>query len=590
LSEEFGRIRGGNWDWMLQRPTINVGIHRGHNSAVALLKNGDIIFHIENERLSRIKYDNFPFNALFKIKDFTDYIDDFCVAGLCELVLNVEPFAAGQDIYSIFISQLNNSFNERGFSVSDLGRYHHQMHASCAFYNSGFEEAICIVKDGAGSGHSFNNGNFSGREISSVFSCKYPAEFEVIEKHVGYPISPFPNKNNEPNLTTQDLKMYSTEKIKIEDTLSPAAVFEFTSVAFGFHSLDAGKVMGMATYGKEDLSLPPIYKDGKLNKEIFILEPGEIAKLPERLSFQEKANLAFTLQKVSQENVKKYIHDIIDKTKCKNICLSGGFFLNCVANYEYLDGLPEDVNLYIDPISSDAGTSIGAAKFIWHSNHGDTTIRKQNTIYYGPEPDYNNVKDKLNKNESISKVNYEDIISLILKKNPVALYQGRSEAGARALGNRSIIYDPRDKDGKDVVNRIKKREWFRPFAGTVLHERANEWFDMRGLEESPYMLYALNVRKEKINEIPAITHVDDTCRVQTLKQSHNLHFYNLIKLFYEQTGVPILFNTSFNLAGDPIVETLDDALYALRNSNLDYLYLPEIKSMIHASKEFKFGE
>ena len=103
---------------------------------------------------------------------------------------------------------------------------------------------------------------------------------------------------------------------------------------------------------------------------------------------------------------------------------------------------------------------------------------------------------------------------------------------------------------------------------------------MRGLEESPYMLYAVNVREEKLNKIPAITHVDETCRIQTLKKNQNLHFYNLIKLFYDQTGVPILFNTSFNLAGDPIVETLDDALYILRNSNLDYLYLPEKKWMI----------
>ena len=280
--------------------------------------------------------------------------------------------------------------------------------------------------------------------------------------------------------------------------------------------------------------------------------------------------------------MKKYIHDIIDKTKCKNICLSGGFFLNCVANYEYLDGLPEDVNLYIDPISSDAGTSIGAAKHIWHLETGDTTIRKQNTLYYGPEPDYQDLFLKIRHvdNESITEVDYKDVISLIIEGNPVALYQGKSEAGPRALGNRSILYDPRDKDGKDVVNTIKKREWFRPFAGTVLYEKANEWFDMRSLKESPYMSYALNVRKEKINEIPAIIHVDETCRVQTLKKNQNLHFYNLIKLFYDQTEVPILFNTSFNLAGEPIVETLDDALYTLRNSNLDYLYLPEKKWMI----------
>ena len=526
---------------------INVGISRVHNSSVALLKDGNIIFHISNERLSRIKYDGFPFSVLFKIKDFTDHIDNLCIAGLCGLMRNSEAWTS-HDIYTNFILYLNKSFFENKFQTHDLGLHHHKMHASCAFYNSGFKEAICIVSDGLGS-EIFDNDIFCGRENTSVFSCKYPAKFKLIERHV-YP-----------------------------DTISPSSAFEVLSKNFGFHVLDAGKVMGMATYGKEDLSLPPIYKDGKINKELFIPEKRELNLDHKSFDFQDKANFAFALQKETQKNMKKYIHDVIDKTKCKNLCLSGGFFLNCVANYEYLDGLPEDVNLYIDPISSDAGTSIGAAKYIWHLKSGDTTIRKQNTLYYGPEPDYN-IKDKLNKNESISKVNYEDVISLILKRNPVALYQGKSESGPRALGNRSILYDPRDKDGKDIVNTIKKREWYRPFAGTVLHEEANKWFDMRGLEESPYMLYAVKVKGEKLDKIPAITHVDETCRIQTLKEDQNLHFYNLIKCFYYKTGIPILFNTSFNLSGDPLVETIDDALYTLRNSNLNYLYLPEKKWMI----------
>jgi len=562
---------------------INVGLNRGHNSAVALLKDGDIVFYIENERLSRLKHDHFPFHALFKIQDFTDYVDDICIAGLCSMTETSVPdkFAISRFAH-YFISRLNKSFYYRDppFHSHDLGLFHHKMHASCAFYNSGFKEAICIVSDGMGSDYFFEtaNDNLHGRELTSVFSCNYPSNFEVVEKHVF----------SHPSISPHRCKRISTEKIKIDHVVSPAIAFETTSTAFGFGPLDAGIIMGMSSYGKEDSSLPPIYEDGKINMKLFIMNTGfhniRLNLDHKSFEFQDKANWAFALQKETQKNMKKYIHDIIDKTKCKNICLSGGFFLNCVANYEYLDGLPEDVNLYIEPNSSDAGTAIGASKFIWHYRTRDTTIRKQNTLYYGPEPDYNNVKDKLNKNESISKVNYEDVISLILKKNPVALYQGRSEAGPRALGNRSIIYDPRDKDGKDVVNTIKKREWFRPFAGTVLYEKVNEWFDMRGLDESPYMLYALNVRKEKINEIPAITHVDETCRVQTLKQSQNLHFYNLIKLFYDQTGVPILFNTSFNLSGDPLVETLDDALYTLRNSNLNYLYLPEIKSMIHVPK------
>jgi carbamoyltransferase len=144
------------------------------------------------------------------------------------------------------------------------------------------------------------------------------------------------------------------------------------------------------------------------------------------------------------------------------------------------------------------------------------------------------------------------------------------------LGNRSILFDPRDPDGKDKVNKVKKREWFRPFAGTVLKEHASEWFDMAGLEESPYMMYAVDVLKDKTKDIPAITHVDNTCRVQTLTNEQNPAYYSLINSFKDITGVPILFNTSFNLAGDCIVETLDDALRCLDESEIDFLYLPDL--------------
>ena len=162
----------------------------------------------------------------------------------------------------------------------------------------------------------------------------------------------------------------------------------------------------------------------------------------------------------------------------------------------------------------------------------------------------------------------------------MAIYQGASESGPRALGNRSILYDPRDPNGNDHVNTVKHREWFRPFAGTILYEKTNEWFDLRGLHESPYMMFAVNVLKDKQTLVPAITHVDGTCRVQTLKQETNPHFYKLIEEFYKLTNVPILFNTSFNLAGDCIVETIEDALNTIRKSTIEYLYLPEFNLLI----------
>jgi carbamoyltransferase len=160
------------------------------------------------------------------------------------------------------------------------------------------------------------------------------------------------------------------------------------------------------------------------------------------------------------------------------------------------------------------------------------------------------------------------------------LYQGRSEAGPRALGNRSILFDPTVPDGKDIVNRVKRREWFRPFAGSVLAENAAEWFDLRSKTESPYMMYAVNVQPDKQDKIPAITHVDGTCRVQTVTREQNPAYYDLISEFGKLTGVPILFNTSFNLAGDPLVETVKEALNTLDRSEMNYLWLPDIGKLV----------
>ena len=172
-----------------------------------------------------------------------------------------------------------------------------------------------------------------------------------------------------------------------------------------------------------------------------------------------------------------------------------------------------------------------------------------------------------------------------MKGNIVTLFQCCCENGPRALGNRSVIFDPRTEDGKAYVNSVKRREYFRPFAGTVLHEYADEWFDMRGLKESPHMMYAMYCNKGYQEKIPAIVHVDGTCRIQTLKKEQNPVFYEMIEEFNKQTGVPILFNTSFNLGGEPLVESLDDAVKALNTSRLEYLYCPENDLLIEVLNE-----
>jgi carbamoyltransferase len=547
---------------------INVGISRGHNASVALLIDGEIIFQIENERLSNIKYDWFPFLALNKIKDYVDHVDNVCIGGVGPKT-SVDCFS-DLDPYTTFIKGLNKSFYSHTIKVYDLWREHHKLHAACAFYNSGFEKAVCIIKDGMGSEYPITHSSFLpntyGRECASTYVTEYPNKFTLIDKHV---IVPF-----ECDIKIDDI-------IRVSNHASEALAFQKTSKEFGFHELDAGKVMGLSSYGKEQTHV--IFDGDYVSKEIIRFADKDLRQgylntnIPH--DFQKEADFAYSLQQQSQAKVKEYILRMVEKTGCRNVCLSGGFFLNCVANYEYLKDLPSDIKIYVEPISSDAGTSIGAAQYVWHTETEDTTIRKQKSIYYGFEYKLTSqdIYNQLQEGESIQQVEASDIAKLIANKNIVAIYQGRSEAGPRALGNRSILYDPRDENGKDFVNEIKQREMFRPFAGTILHEHTDEWFDMRGLEESPFMMYAVDVKRK---EIPAITHVDNTCRVQTLKKEQNYHYYRLIEEFYNLTDVPILFNTSFNLAGDCIVETIDDALRTIRNCSIKYLYLPELKILI----------
>jgi len=193
------------------------------------------------------------------------------------------------------------------------------------------------------------------------------------------------------------------------------------------------------------------------------------------------------------------------------------------------------------------------------------------TLYLGPEYDLSHIEGDT--------CTFMDVAKLISEKNTVGIFQGRSEAGPRALGNRSILYDPRDPNGKDKVNNIKNRESFRPFAGSILLPYVHDWFDMAGLEESPHMMYAVDVLPGMADNIPAILHVDNTCRIQTVTSAQNKNYWDLISAFNELTSVPILFNTSFNLSGEPLVETPEHAIDTFNRSRLDYLYFPEVQKL-----------
>lgn len=552
---------------------ISVGINKGpHDSSVAVFDDDNLLLYIEAERLSNSKHDNKPFLALELARNQIPYVDNIVLAGLSET--STYDTYKTKDAYTSVLCAYR-SFSNRKVTVYDEFAEHHRNHAANAFYNSGFKEALCVIKDGFGSLVTFDNG-FSGREAGSAFVASYPHEFRLIEKHITIPVNFIEPKN------------WANQFVYATNSLSEAAAFQLTARAFGFEWYDAGKVMGMAAYGEEDPNIPDIVtKDGLINPELFCYEETPYATedtvrqlkfnylVPK--TFQGKANFAYKLQTQIQEHVANHILQLLKITKQKRLCLSGGFFLNCVSNNYLLKRLPADVQVYVDPICLDSGTAIGTTRFINKMRTKDRTPSPLKSLYLGPK--YSYTVEDLGERKILT-TTPKDIAEILTSGKMVAIFQGRSEAGPRALGNRSLLFDPRSENGKDYVNTVKKRESFRPFAGTVLAEKASEWFEMRSLKDSNYMMFALDVKEDKKEQIPAITHKDGTCRIQTLFKEDNQHFYDLISEFEKITSVPILLNTSFNLAGDALVETLQDALWTLDNSDIDYLYLPELGVLV----------
>ena len=585
------------------------GIARGHNSSVCLLKNGEIIFSIEEERITRQKYDGGPYASMLKILEYTDRLDYLVIAHtqkLNETAGRVD--FSGEDVYTGLARKLgliDRKANPYGHpQVIDLSNIHHKLHAACAFYRSGFPAAVAVVVDGAGTFIPLNAGNetITGWETESVFDCTFPTWFDTIYKHIGVrgPLAGALVEEFDSSIYDEQER---THTALITDRAGITKVYEAVTQYCGWSSIEAGKTMGLFPYGKPNDKIPPLfdqtsiapltnrnlivptYPNGaQINAGLFeFLKDGADAE--DVTLLENRRDLAYACQTQTQAEVVKLIRKAVKDSGHKNVVLSGGYALNCVANYHYLEALKDEgINLYVEPISNDAGTAIGAAILMHKAFHPmmqhNYTV---NRLYLGPKhviTEQDLTPFIKSHNVEITDATYDTVVDLLTTKNIVAMYQGRSENGPRALGNRSILFNPTYEDGKDFVNEVKHREYFRPFAGTILQEHVHEWFDLRGMEDSPYMMYAVNCQPGVEQKIPAIIHVDGTCRIQTVTQEQNEHFYNLISAFNDKTGVPVLFNTSFNLGGDPLVETLEDAIDTLYRSEIEYLFLPELGKLI----------
>ena len=546
-----------------------------HDSAACLLKNGEVIFAAQEERFSRIKHDSsFPVKSIRKALEFASIsMDDI------ELVCFYEkPFQKFERIIDSYASHSPRGFwsfkkaMKSWFSkklwISDLIKKelnykgeiiysnHHESHSAGTFFSSPFSEAAIITMDGVGERASATIGIGKGNRVEIIQNQEFPHSLGLFYSAMTY---------------------YCGFKVNSGEY----------------------KLMGLAPYGKPiyvDLiksHLIEIKENGsiKLNLKHFgyevglkMIRPsfekvlGEKARTSETKMTQFYMDVAASTQKITEEAVIKTVKYAQQITGLKNVCLSGGVALNCVANSKLLEFIKPE-NIWVQPASGDSGGAIGSAFVGWYhhlSKERKIQINSLNSqVYLGSTYSKPSIKKQLNEwNIKFKELPENEMLELIAvelnTKKVIGWFEGRMEFGPRALGNRSILASPVFPDMKHYLNqKIKKREGFRPFAPMVLEEKAKEWFDMNS--PSKYMLFTQ--RSDKSAQIPSCVHADLTARVQTVNKNENVLIYSLLEKFEKKTGVPVLINTSFNERGEPIVESPEDAIHCFFNTGIDILVI-----------------
>jgi carbamoyltransferase len=479
---------------------------------------------------------------------------------------------------------------------------HHNNHASLAFYNSGFDKAIVLVADGGGEATfaSTPQLNFIPYwETESLYVMEYPNTIEPIYKnyrsHFGH------NYNDELNRLNT---LYPNCEFHFGRYMGLSILYSTAATQMGETMDDAGKAMGLSSYGLptdkkyiiDDYFVDCDLFDIECQDFVHMFEPpngypknykcietvGSEKIIPKYISIKPKgfnstviiteknykpfANYAKDLQLQTQEAMVKLIRKAIEKTGLKKVCISGGYGMNILANSYYVNTFP-DIEFYFEPLSTDPGISIGCAMYHYRKETNDNELKPINNI------SFHGIKHNLHKYVGVNAC-VSDVAKLLYNNKSVSVFTGLAEAGQRALGNRSIFFNALNKDAKNIVNRIKNREWYRPFAAVVLEEDAELYFDMGRTKKNLFMTQSYNVISDLI---PGVTHIDNTCRVQTVS---NGYLYELLLEFKKLSGHGILLNTSFNLAGKPLVETPQQAIYTLNKSQLDYLWFEETGQLI----------
>jgi len=550
-----------------------------HDSAAALLKDGDLLAAASEERFTRKKHDpDFPVNAvkyclrqggvtakdlayvgfydkpLIKFERLISTYIDFFPRGLSSFVKAIPVWLREKMWIKLRIEE------ELDFKGEILFAEHHLSHAASAFLVSPFNEAAILTVDGVGEWSTATRGIGRDRSIELYHEIRFPHSLGLLYSAFTYYLG-----------------------------------FKVNSAEY--------KVMGLAPYGE------PIYYD-KVRELIDIKDDGSFTMNMKYFAYpygltmtnrkfdelfggppfpretkptRKQMDIAASIQKVTDEIMTKLAHQLYRDTRMKNICLAGGVALNCVANGHILRECPfEDV--WVQPAAGDAGGAVGVAFYIWNTVLGHPRTFVMNTAFYGPEYSTDEIRRFLETvgapyKEFDRQGLIEETARLIEEQKVVGWFQGRMEFGPRALGSRSILGDARNPEMQTTMNlKIKFRESFRPFAPTVLQERTSEWFEFDDKKhESPFMLLVCQVRRDRYTNgksmIPAVTHVDGSARLQTIRREQNPLYYDLIKRFEEKTGCPVIINTSFNVRGEPIVCSPEHAYVCFMRTNMDALVM-----------------
>lgn len=548
-----------------------------HESAAVLLKEGRIIAAVEEERFNRIKHGKrvtaenpheLPLNAIqfclneggIKLSD----VDHIACAGDPDEMWRVRtedlPSAwsnlEDQRVFLENLPKVEASLREVGFTGIFHWVAHHTAHAASAYYASSYDKAAVIVIDALGD-DAYSGGYYVGDQskLRPLELVNYPAS-------LGY-------------------------------------LWELHSVFLGFDVYDAAKVMGLAAYGK-----PERFADA-IGKLVWATDDGHFRMADDTLRFAEimyypadayldgvtevygvparrkgepltddHHDIAAALQVKTNEIVMHMIQHLHSIMPYDALCMAGGVALNCVTNrFVYEEGPFAD--LYVQPAAHDGGCALGVAYYTWHHILDQAERHPMVNAYLGPSYSDEEIQTALDEaGLSYRRVDCieEEVAQLLTKKAVIGFFQGRMELGPRALGNRSILADPRQPDMRDILNhKVKHREYFRPLAPSVLHEHASEWFMIgKSTPSSDYMLLTYPVQVDKRDTIPAVVHIDGTSRLQTVRQEINPHYHRLISAFYELTNVPLVLNTSFN-DQEPIICSPKDAIQTFKNTEIDYL-------------------